>query len=82
MPPTTAQCWSAGCSITTTVLGTVLSTQWVPGGKVVDAAGWFWSDAGVGESLGMNFMVEAGAIILGAVVFRPRAGEKGALVYD
>jgi hypothetical protein len=30
----------------------------------------------------MNFMVEAGAIILGAVVFRPRVGEKGALVYD
>jgi hypothetical protein len=30
----------------------------------------------------MNFMVEAGAMILGVVVLRPRVGEKGALVSD
>ena len=66
------------------MLGTVLSTQCVPGGKAVDAGGWFWSGVREweGESLGMNFMVGAGAMILGVVVFRPRVGEKGALVSD
>jgi hypothetical protein len=32
------------------------------------------------EDLGMNWIVEAGAIILGVVMLRPRIGEKGAAV--
>ena len=74
IPPTTAQCCPAGCSINTTVPGSVQSTQCFPAGKVLGSG----VDSGGLEDLGMNFMVEAGATILGVVVVRPIVGEKGA----
>lgn len=72
MPPRTAQYWPAGCSITATVPGSAQSTQCVPAGKL-----WVSAVSGTGSFFAMNLAVHAGAMILGAVAFRPMVGEKG-----
>ena len=67
--------------MTAIVPGSAQSTQWVPAGKpglssgVVSEAG-----RGVVEDFGMNLKVEARAIILGVVSFRPIVGEKGTVL--
>lgn len=72
MPPSTAQYWPSGCSMTATVPGSARSTQCVPAGKP-----WVGSEE-AGSALGMNLKVDAGAMSLGVVVLRPIVGEKGA----
>lgn len=58
--------------------GSAQSTQWVPAGKPCLSSGVV-SEAGREEDFGMNLKVEARAIILGLVSFRPIVGEKGTI---
>ena len=58
--------------------GSAQSTQWVPAGNPCLSSGVV-SEAGREEDFGMNLKVEARAIILGLVSFRPIVGEKGTI---
>ena len=64
--------------MTAIVPGSAQSTQWVPAGKPCLSSGVV-SEAGREEDFGMNLKVEARAIILGLVSFRPIVGEKGTI---
>lgn len=72
IPPSTAQYWPWGCSMTATVPGSARSTQCVPAGKP-----WVGSEE-ADSALGMNLKVDAGAMSLGVVVLRPIVGVMGA----
>lgn len=76
IPPTTAQYCFSGCCTTATVSASAQSTQCVPAGNpcVSDV-----STSSLSAYLGTNLKVDAGPMILAAVLLRPMVGEKGAI---
>lgn len=70
IPPIAAQTCDGGCSITTTVPSSVMSTQWEPAGTAL----------GLGiesSSFGTSSKVEAGAMIFGCSSMWPASGDVG-----
>lgn len=67
--------------MTAIVPGSAQSTQWAPAGKPCLSSGVVSEAGREEEDFGMNLKVEARAIILGLVSFRPIVGEKGTVRY-